>query len=359
MDWLLNLFQSIKTKISQWTSSDTPDVKSKQKVKQPLFNNDKKKTTEPNEISMMTEISDEQIQTNNLRSKYITTVKNPDHRVKKNENPEVIAKKYGVTTRALLAANNLDEQSAQKIQVGQVLKIPPSRRVKNVNNLSDIANAMGVSVDFIKKLKKAEDSAHLPEKSFHNTPYLDENGVKTIGIGHKVLPGDKTKLTNAEVCTLCAQDLLKAEEHLTILLGGQKYYDRIPQALKESVLDLTFNKGVIDDDSFKGLIYCLKNCKWEAAVNKLTFNKSIKTGEEMSGLNKRRLFDISLATKMYGKNIPQSNINTAQHVYNRGVELLRAECQRKNLNFANQLAGYNQDVQSYFGNRLKLKLITK
>ena len=92
MDWLLNLFQSIKTKISQWTSSDTPDVKSKQKVKQPLFNNDKKKTTEPNEISMMTEISDEQIQTNNLRSKYITTVKNPDHRVKKNENPEVIAK---------------------------------------------------------------------------------------------------------------------------------------------------------------------------------------------------------------------------------------------------------------------------
>ena len=80
----------------------------------------------------------------------------------------------------------------------------------------------------------------------------------------------------------------------------------IPQSLKESVLDLTFNKGVIDDESFKGLIYCLKNGKWEAAINKLTYNKSIKTKKEMSGLSKRRLFDISLATKMYGKNIPQS-----------------------------------------------------
>ena len=61
-------------------------------------------------------------------------------------------------------------------------------------------------------------------------------------------------------------------------------------------------------DSFKGLIYCLKQGKWEAAINKLTYNKSTKTKEEMSGLSKRRLFDIALATKMYGNKIPQSNI---------------------------------------------------
>ena len=357
MDWLTSLYNYIKVNILGVQSGSSLKAATAS-GKQPLFNNPKTEV-KPNEIQMMPEISDEQIQTNNTRSKYITTVKNPNHKVKRNENPETIAKKYGITTRALLAANNLNEKTAQSLQVGQVLKIPPSRKVKNVNNLSDIANAMGVSVDFIKKLKKAEDSAHLPENSFHNTPYLDDNGVKTIGIGHKFLPGDKAKLTNAEVCTLCAQDLLKAEEHLVTILGGQKYYDRIPQSLKESVLDLTFNKGVIDDESFKGLIYCLKNGKWEAAINKLTYNKSIKTKKEMSGLSKRRLFDISLATKMYGKNIPQSNINTAQHVYNRGVELLRQECKAKNLNFANQLAGYNKDVQSYFGNRLKLKLITK
>ena len=78
----------------------------------------------------------------------------------------------------------------------------------------------------------------------------------------------------------------------------------------------------------------------------------------MSGLSKRRLFDIATTTKMYGKNIPQTNKNTAQNVYNHGVELLRAECKAKNLNFANQIAGYNKDIQGYFGNRIKLKLIT-
>lgn len=356
MEWLLNLLHGIKTKISG--SSSNSAVKNKKSPNQPLFNH-KKTQAEVNEISMVNEISDEQIQAQKTRSKYITTVKNPNHTIKKNENPDSIARKYGITTRALLAANNLDEKSALKIRAGQTLKIPPSRKVKNVNNLSDVAGAMGVSVDFIKKLKRAEDSAHLPDNSFHNTPYMDDNGVKTIGIGHKFKAGDKAQLTNAEVCTLCAKDLLNAEEHLVSVLGGQKVYDRIPQALKESILDLTFNKGIIDDDSFKGLIYCLKNGKWEAAVNKLTFNKSIKTKKEMSGLSKRRLFDISIATKMYGKNIPQSNINTAQQVYNRGVELLRIECKQKGLNFANQIAGYNKDVQSYFGNRLKLKLITK
>lgn len=356
MDWLTKVIDFIKVKVSG-EGSGTNTV-STTNTKTPLFKGSGK-TESPNEIKIVNELSEEQIQIQNTRSKYITTVKNPNHTVKKNENPDSIAKKYGVTTRALLAANNLNEKSALNIKVGQVLKVPPSRKVKNVNNINDIAKAMGVSVDFIKKLKRGEDSAHLPDNSFHNTPYLDENGVKTIGIGHKFQAGDNAKLTNAEVCTLCAKDLLNAEEHLVTLLGGQKVYDKIPQSLKESILDLTFNKGVIDDDSFKGLIYCLRNGKWEAAVNKLTFNKSIKTKQEMSGLNKRRLFDISLATKMYKGKIPQSNINTAQQLYNRGVELLRLECKKKGLKFENQISGYNKDVQAYFGDRLKLKLITK
>lgn len=358
MEWLTNIYNYIKVNILGLEPENNVKRSTVSSAKKPLFKG-KKTEVRPNEIRMMPDISDEQLQTKKVRSRYILTVKNPNHKVQKNENPDIIAKKYGITTRALLAANNLTEETAQNIRIGQVLKVPPSRKVRNVNNITDIAKAMGVSVDFIKKLKKAEDSANLPMNSFHNTPYRDDNGVKTIGIGHRFLPGDKARLTNAEVCTLCAKDLLNVEENLVALLGGQKYYDRIPQSLKEGVLDLTFNKGVINDESFKSLIYCLKNCKWEAAINKLTYNKSIKTKKEMSGLSKRRLLDISLATKMYGRRIPQSNINTAQKVYNRGVALLRQECQAKGLNFANHIAGYNREVQSYFGNRLKLKLITK
>ena len=97
----------------------------------------------------------------------------------------------------------------------------------------------------------------------------------------------------------------------------------------------------------------------------MTNNKSLK-GREMSGLSKRRLFDISVATKMYKNNIPQSIINTAQHVYNRGVELLRAECTKsyqklKNPQITlqkyieNQLVGYNAQAKEYMGNKIKIK----
>jgi len=357
MDWLVNILKSLKTKLTGTDTSKSSGA-SKSSAKKPIFEGSKR-TDNPNEIKLVSEVPYEQAQIQKAREKYVTTVKNPDYKVRQGDNPDKIAQKYGVTTAALLAANGLTAQSARNIKSGQVLKIPPSKKVKNVKNLSDVAKALGVSAGFIKNLKQLEDSQNLPANKFHNTPYIDQNGVKTIGIGHRVKSGEKTNLSDAEVCTLCAKDLLKAEEHLVTLLGGQKIYDKIPQPLKESVLDLTFNKGVVDDESFKKVIYCLKTGKWEAAINNLTFNKSIQSKKEMSGLSKRRLFDIANATKMYGKNIPQSNISTAQQVYNRGVALLRAECKLKGLNFNNQLAGYNKDVQNYFGGRVKLKMITK
>ena len=322
----------------------------------PLFKGPQK-TEAPNEIQMMPEISDEQIRFNNVRKKYIKEVKNPNHTVKSGENAEKIALKYGIETATLLAHNGLDKNSV--IKAGQVLKVPNTRKIVNVRNLNDVAGAMGVSSDFIKKLKRIEDDANLADNKFHNTPYKDKAGVLTIGIGHVVKKGDKTKLTDAEVCELCAKDLMKVEDNLSVLLGGRKVYEKLPQALKEALLDMTFHKGTKIIEETPGLLYCLKSGKYEAAINKFTYNKSTTTQKEMSGLSKRRLFDISIATKIYKDKVPQSNINTAQQVYNRGIELLRAECKKDGLNFENQIAGYNKDVQSYFGNKIKLKLITK
>lgn len=98
--------------------------------------------------------------------------------------------------------------------------------------------------------------------------------------------------------------------------------------MKEALLSLTFNKGTDILNKIPGLTYTLKVGKYEAAINKFSFNKSTTTGLEMSGLNKRRIFEISIACKMYKGKIPQSNINTAQQLYNRGVQLLRAECKK-------------------------------
>jgi len=355
MDWWTKLLNFIKVKTVGETRTSTPAT-APASANKPIFNGTGK-TKYPNEISMVNDVSDEQIRINQTRSKYITVINNPNYEVKNGDNIDNIAKKFGVATRSLLAANNLDEASAKKIRAGKILKIPPARKIKNVRNLNDIAKSMGVSLDFIKKLKRAEDDRNLSEGKFHNTPYKDAAGVTTIGIGHVWKPGDAKRLSNEQVCELCAKDLLKMEENLSALLGGQKNYDKLPLAMKEALLDMTFNKGTGIIENTPGLLYCLKSGKYEAAINKFTNIKSTKTGKEMSGLAKRRLMDISIATKIYNGKIPQSNINTAQQVYNRGVELLRAECRKQGLNFANQITGYNEDVKSYFGNNIKL--ITK
>jgi GH24 family phage-related lysozyme (muramidase)/LysM repeat protein len=350
MRWLNEIFgNSVSGTASNGASSSSPVAKSS---KQPIISASGR-TTSANDITASKSISDAQIQ----RSNYITVTKNPDYKVQSGDNIEKIANKFGVEVRTLLAANGLDKTSGAKLKTGQVLVIPPTKKIKNVKTLSDVAKSMGVSLDFVKRLKKVEDGEGFSENKFHNTPYFDKAGVKTIGIGHAVKAGDPQSLSNSQVCELCAKDLLKVEDNLIAVLGGQKNYDKLPQSLKEALLDMTFNKGTAILEKTDGLIYCLKNGKYEAAINKMTYNKSSTTGEEMSGLSKRRLFDISIAIKMYNGKIPQSNLNTAQQVYNHGIELLRAECKKKNVNFAAQLAGYNNDVKSYLGD--KIKLITK
>lgn len=319
--------------------------------KKPIFNG-KKNTAK---YYTAGEMSDEQIQATQTRSKYITTTKNADYKVKSGDNFSKIAQKFGVELRALLAANGMTKENAN-LKVGQILKIPPTRKVKNINSLNDVAKSMGVSLDFIKKLKRLEDG-NIGDNKFHNTPYDDGGGVLTIGVGHVLKKGESRNLTNKQVMELYAKDLLKMEDNIVTLLGSQKTYDKLPAPIKEALLDMVFNKGTAIIEDTPGLLYCLKAGKYEAAINKFTHNKNAK-GQELSGLSKRRLFDISIACKMYNGNIPQSNKNTIQNVYNRGVQLLREECKKHKKNFANQLAGYNKDIQGYFGNSIKIKLVT-
>ena len=313
--------------------------------------------TNHNEIIITEELSDEQININNTRAKYINTRNNPDHILKSGENPSILAKKYNVEEKVILLINGLNEQTAKNLQPGQVLKIPQTRTAKNVNNLTDVAKAMGVSLEFIKKLKEIEDGTKndgkpYHENEFHDTPYVDEEGNATIGIGHLLKSGDKQKLSKKEILEIFVNDMLKMEENLWHALGRKQNYDRLPQSIKESLLDMTFNKGTAILQNSEGLIWALKNGRYEGAICRMTNNKSLK-GNELSGLSKRRLFDISTASKMYGRNIPQSIINTAQRVYNRGVELLRQECKQKGKNIEHQLVGYNAFVKKYMGDKIK------
>ena len=362
MDWLTKIWNCITTGKTSGAAKK-PVAKTAAVSSKPILQA-KPQAKKPNEISIIPEMSEQRAQIEVTRAKYFDVIKNPDHKVKNGESLDKIAKKYGVETSTLRVFNGIKEKDADKTPVGIVLKIPPTRKLKNVNNLKDIANAMGVSQDFVKRLKRIEDNANLPDNKFHNTPYVDKAGNNTIGIGH-LIKGEKfSQLTDAQVCTLCAKDLLKVEDELSAHLG-KRVYDSLPQGIKEALLDMCFNKGIDiikNEDKYKeskGLTWCLKNGKYEAAINKFTYIKSNATGKEMSGLAKRRLFDISLAIKMYKGEVPQSNINTAQKVYKTGVDLLRAECQASGAKFANMIVGYNKDIQGYFGDKIKLKLITE
>lgn len=323
-----------------------------------------------NEIPMMRDITDDEITLENKRSRYIKVTNHPDHKLQKGEHPSNLARKYNVEERTILMLNGLDKKDATNLQIGDVLKIPPTRTAKNINNLSDAASALGVSTDFIKKLKRLEDGTDenkkpFPDNKFHNTPYRDDEGNLTIGIGHLYKAGEKKNLTNKEVLELFVNDMLKMEENLWDVMGGKKNYDKLPQSIKEALLDMTFNKGTAIIENTPGFVWALKNGKYEAAICKMTNNKSQK-GREMSGLSKRRLFDISVASKMYKNNPPQSVINTAQQVYNRGVELLKTEsasAYRKLKNpgisfrqyFENQLVGYNAYAREYMGDKIKTR----
>ena len=321
------------------------------------------KTENPSEIKYGKEISDTQIE----REKYIQKSPPKVHTVGAGDTLSKISRKYGVSLEALYSVNPGFNENT-KLKLRQSVNIPSARKIVNVKTLSDVAKAMGLSEAFVKQWKKAEDAPNTPDNKFHNTPYTDKAGVLTIGIGHAI-QNDKAKqeiikkygdldLTNAEVCELFASDLLEAEENISAIIG-QNNYDKMPQPMKEALLDMVFNKGNAIIKDTEGLAWCLKNGKYEAAVNKFTNIKSTNTGKEMSGLAKRRLFDISIATKMYSGQVPQTNVATAQALYDKGVALLRVECQEKGKNFADQIVGYNQDIQNYFGDKVRLNYVTE
>ena len=311
--------------------------------------NTKLRLSPSRDIQMSRYVSDVDIE----RQKYVTEKQNPIHVVQSGDNLSKIAEKYGVDVNVLMHVNQLTQKSV--LQLNQKLKIPPTKIVQNVNNLSDVAKAMGVSHEFIKNLKQIEDGKKPDGKpygdnEFHNVPYVDTTGNKTIGIGHVVKKGEKEQLTNREVLEIFTKDLLRMEENIQILLGSKQKYNALPQSMKEALLDMVFNKGlkILNDE----VLCALRDKDYETVINKMTNNKSYG-GTELSGLSKRRLFDISTACKMYDGNIPKSNLKTAQQVYNRGIELLRQECVSEQV-FKNMLVGYNADVQKYFGEKIEL-----
>ncbi len=340
----------------------------------------KTKKSENSGFQMYREISDEEIARENARNKFVKITKNPPYTIKAGDTAESIAKKFNVSPDAIIALNSLDEKS---LKIGKVIKIPETRTVKNVKNINDVAKATGFSLEYLKSLEIMEEK--------HNKIYTDKNGVKTIGIGHALSNSEAKRfvgknLSDSQIYTMLAQDLLVREQNIKMIIGDAAY-KKMPQSVKDAVMDFVFNRGETIFENKKDLVDSLKKGDYKSAISQMDTDYSVmkfKSSEELqaymakfkdkrifvvekdgktlrkylSGLDKRRLFEIAHASKIYKNNIPKEIISSAQNLYNRGLYFLSIETQNRTYPqqaYQNIKADFNILVNDWFDGKLKMK----
>lgn len=340
----------------------------------------KTKKSENSGFQMYREISDEEIARENARNKFVKITKNPPYTIKAGDTAESIAKKFNVSPDAIIALNSLDEKS---LKIGKVIKIPETRTVKNVKNINDVAKATGFSLEYLKSLEIMEEK--------HNKIYTDKNGVKTIGIGHALSNSEAKRfvgknLSDSQIYTMLAQDLLVREQNIKMIVGDAAY-KKMPQPVKDAVMDFVFNRGETIFENKKDLVDSLKKGDYKSAISQMDTDYSVmkfKSSEELqaymakfkdkrifvvekdgktlrkylSGLDKRRLFEIAHASKIYKNNIPKEIISSAQNLYNRGLYFLSIETQNRTYPqqaYQNIKADFNILVNDWFDGKLKMK----
>ena len=279
---------------------------------------------DPNEIVIVDQPAD-----TTYREKYIDTEARTFYTVKTGDSPVKIAKKFGVSTRRLLFENGL--KATDFIHPDDELLIPESYKVKNIKNLEDVSKMSGLGMDYLNFLSEIEE--------IHHSVYDDRNGNETIGIGHLIKPQERAEyknktLTNEEVFTLLAQDIVDIEADLKTVIN-ENAYNNIPVHLKESVFDLAFNKGIGAIRDNKSLLKALNEEDYAAAVANLTQDYSVVTnaaGEKIhkpaAGLSKRRIYNIANASEIFKNGMPDVVADSVNAVYNRGLNYLEAEKNR-------------------------------
>ena len=297
------------------------------------------------------------------RDNYLSKTPATVHVVQKGENPSSIASKYNVSLRRLQAANSLTSKSV--IHPSDTLIIPETFAVKNVKTLDDISKLTGLGNDYLLSLQNFEKVLYEAEN--------DRNGNPTIGVGHWVQPYERDKyigrtLTDAEVYDLLAKDLLNCDLDLRSGIDST-IYDNLPMHLKESIIDLAFNKGVGAVLNNEKLLNAINNQDYVSVVANLNQDYSVvknAKGEIVhkpaSGLSKRRLYDISNASKIFKNGYPTAVLNSAKDVYSKGLTYMQAERDRGEFSqsvYENVLAEYKQLANEWFDGKLAENSVAK
>ena len=197
-------------------------------------------------------------------------VKKPfSYTFKKGDNLLSVAKEYEVDTYQLIAANpqlkegvdyrieyrkNNTANVISYIKEGTAITIPARYSVKDgsVRNFNDLCRITGLSRGYIEDLLTIiEVSPKHPGKPDLRT-YNDGYGMPTIGYGHTgTVDGKplslrkKINISEIKALQLLAEDLIK-HEAMVIAYLGKENYDKTPDSVKSTIVDIAYNKGIWD-----------------------------------------------------------------------------------------------------------------
>ena len=288
-------------------------------------------------------------ETQKSKPKTKTSEKNPHtiapqtHTVKKGETLYSLERKYGLRAGELASLNGFDANKG--ISIGQKIKIPERFKTGSPQNSADVAKLLGFSKQFIEDLKDFEG-----KEDVHKVFY-DRVGNAPIGYGHLINTNfekkyyKNRKLSDAEVYNLLAQDLLKAENAIRQSIGSD-VYEELSQKQKQALVDFVFSRGAgtFNSDACEDLRDALIDGDMDVAAANITYNRSIKSGEVMNGLTKRRLYEMAMFA---GNNKSDIVLEAAQDLFEEGLKSAKKE----KLN-QGTIDAYKRDVNEWFDGEL-------
>ena len=287
-------------------------------------------------------------------NKYLEVTPKQTYIVQQGDSPAKIANRHNVSTIRLLKENNLTSKDI--IYPNDTLTIPNAYKIVNVKNAEDVKNLMNFNEEFLSRFIQTEE--------YRDTIYIDINGNKTTGIGHYIPEGTtfpKKKLSQEEVYTLFAEDLINIELNLEAILG-KEVYNKMPNHIRESVIDLAFNRGEGVVSLNKDLRNALISGDYVTAIANMNQDYLVKTDNNKnekrtvaSGLAKRRLFDMSNACKSFKNGIPQQVLDSAKNVYKRGLIAMEEEVKKgiiTEISYPNVKAEYKALAYEWFDGKI-------
>ena len=150
-----------------------------------------------------------------------------------------------------------------------LLSLLPSNKAQAVNNIRSegllaVANDYDPYISIKNRIKKHE--------GFRKKPYLDTLGNKTVGIGHKIIKGEKIPTDTEELLDLYDKDFNKALNNAKSIINENSIS---PEAFGVLV-EMNFQMGKKGTLGFKKMLSALKDKNYNLAATELLDSKFAK-----------------------------------------------------------------------------------